>query len=304
MHAGKTLGLCRALICLSLLWPLHPARADDAAVKPDEQLAAAVKVGEPRWLEAEGKRFLGIYTKSTTGISMGGAIILPSLGDHPDWPDVIAPLRTALPRYGWNTLAIALPVPARGKDGRWQLEPYFTSSRGRIQAAVNYMQQQGITNILLIGYGLGATAAAVSVSGTDPLKVSGLAAISLGVPPGSDPKPYAPGLLESIHIPVLDIYGSRDFNTVTATAVARVAAARRGGLTALQSQQLDALKHSPQARLLATDHNGYIAYRQLEIMGADHTFRGAEPTLIKRIAGWLKKHSTAGGSNPEASDSG
>jgi Protein of unknown function (DUF3530) len=304
MSGRKALRHWPALICLILTWPLHPVRADDAAAKPDEQLAAVIRVGEPQWLEADGQRFLGIYAKSTTGSSLGGAIILPSLGRNPNWPDVIAPLRKALPGHGWNTLAIELPTPVKGADGRWQLEAYFTASRSRIQSAVNYMQQQGITNIVLIGHGLGAAAAAVCVSGNDPLKVSGLAAISLGVPPGSDPKPYAPGLLENIHVPILDIYGSRDFDDVTETAAARVAAARRGGLAALQSQQLDALKRSPQARLLSTEHNGYIAYRQLELMGADHSFRGDEPTLIKRIAGWLKKHSTAGAANSEASGSG
>ena len=72
----------------------------------------------------------------------------------------------------------------------------------------------------------------------------------------------------------------------------RVAAARRGGLAAQHVQQLDdALKRSPQARLVTTDHNGYVAYRQLKLMGPDDTFRGAEPTLIKRVEGWLKKHS-------------
>ena len=44
------------------------------------------------------------------------------------------------------------------------------------------------------------------------------------------------------------------------------------------------------ARTPTTEQNGYIAYRQLRLMGADHSFRGAEPTLLKRIAGWMKKH--------------
>jgi hypothetical protein len=48
--------------------------------------------------------------------------------------------------------------------------------------------------------------------------------------------------------------------------------------------------HSAMARLPTTEQNGYIAYRQLELMGADYRFRGAEPTLVKRVAGWLKKH--------------
>ena len=305
MHDRKALRYWLALICLFLAWPLDLSQAADAQPpNPDAELAAAITVGEPQWLEADGKRFLGIYTRSTTGSSVGGAIILPSLGRTPDWPDVIAPLRKALPAHSWNTLAIELPMPAKGADGLWQLEPYFTASRSRIQSAINYLQQQGISNIVLIGHGLGAAAAAVCVSGNDPLKVSGLAAISLGAPPGSEPKSYGPELLEKIHVPILDIYGSRDFDEVTASAAARVTAARRGGLAAMRSQQLEALKRSPQARLLSTDRNGYIAYRQLKLMGADHSFRGAEPTLIKRIMGWLKKHSEGGDASIPPSDSG
>jgi len=305
MYATKALRHWLALICLFLTWPLHLSRAADAQPpNPDAELVAAITVGIPQWLEADGKRFLGIYTRSTTSGSLGGAIILPSLGRTPDWPDVIAPLRKALPAHSWNTLAIELPMPAKGTDGLWQLEPYFTASRSRIQSAINYLQQQGITNIVLIGHGLGAAAAVVCVSGNDPLRVSGLAAISLGTPPGSEPKSYGPELLEKIHIPILDIYGSRDFDEVTASAAARVSAARRGELAALRSQQLEALKRSPQDPRLSTDHNGYIAYRQLELMGADHSFRAAEPTLIKRIMGWLKTHSEGGDSSTPASGSG
>jgi len=293
MRVKQALTLWFVLICQFMPGILHLADAEGAAASPAEQLAAAIKVGEPQWLQADGQRFLGIFTKSTTGTAVGGAIILPSLGKSPDWPDVIAPLRKALPKYSWDTLAIALPDPAKGPDGRWQLAPYFTSARARIQAAVTYLQKQGIANIVLIGHGLGATAAAVAVSGNAPLTVSALAAISLGPPPGSDAKPYGPNMLETIHVPILDIFGSRDFTDVTKTAAARVAAARRGGLAAMHSKQLDALKRSPQARQLETEHNGYIAFRQLKIMGADHSFRGAEPTLIRRIEGWLKKQTDA-----------
>jgi len=269
--------------------PIDAAKPADAA-KPEEQLAAAITVGQAQWLEAGGERFLGIYTKATTGTPLGGAIILPDLAVHPDWPDVIAPLRQGLPAYGWNTLSIQLPAPAQGADGLWQLEPYFTAARARIQAAVGFLTQQGITNIALIGHGLGAATAVVSVNGTDPAKVSALAAISLGIPPRSAPSPYQTGLLENIRVPMLDIYGSSDSDEVTKTAAARLAAAHRAGLDASTTQHLEPLKHSAMARLPTTEQNGYIAYRQLELMGADHSFRGAEATLLKRVAGWLKKN--------------
>jgi hypothetical protein len=286
----KLLGYSLITASMMLVVMAPVAQAVDQAPKPDEQLAATITVGQAQWLESGGERFLGIYTQSTTGTPLGAAIILPGLDAHPDWPDVIAPLRRGLPAYGWSTLSIQLTTHSQGPDGRWLLEPYFTASRNRIQAAISFLEKQGITNIALIGHGLGAAAAAVSVSGSNPLKVSGLAAISLGIPPHSGPSPYQPGVLENIHVPMLDIFGSRDLDPVTHTAAARLAAAQRGGLDATHNQQFASLLHSAMARLPTTEQNGYIAYRQLELMGADYRFRGAEPTLVKRVAGWLKKH--------------
>lgn len=276
--------------CMVLLALATPVWAANTAPKPDEQLAAAITVGKAQWLEAGGERFLGIYTQATTATPLGAAIILPGLAIHPDWPDVVGPLRRGLPAYSWSTLSIQLPIPTKGDDKLWQLEPYFTASHDRIQAAVAFLQQQGINNIVLIGYGLGAAAAAVSVSDGNSLKVAAFAAISLGIPPRSAPSPYQAGLLEKIRVPMLDIYGSRDLDEVTKTAAARLSAAQRGGFDASHNQQLDSLLHSAMARLPTTEQNGYIAYRQLVLTGADHRFRGAEATLLKRIAGWLRKH--------------
>lgn len=283
MCRRKLLRYWLALTCVLLAWPLPSGLAGEAPAKPEEA-APAITVGQVQWLEAGGERFLGIYTKDTTGTPLGGAIILPGLAVPPDRQDVIFPLRQELPDHGWSTLAIALPTPAKGADGLWQLEPYFTASRNRIQAAIAYLQQQGITTVVLIGHGLGAAAATLGLSGTDPLKIAAFAAISLGVPPDSSPNPYNPELLESIHVPMLDIYGSGDMDEVTKTAAARVAAARRGQLAMLRTQQPEPSKDS------ATALNGNTTYRQLELMGADHLFRGAEPMLLKRVEGWLKKH--------------
>ncbi len=267
-----------------------PTWSAEDATKPDEQLAAAITVGAAQWLEAGGTRFLGIYTKAILGTPLGGAIILPGLGENPDENDVIAPLRAGLPNYGWSTLSIRLPTPTQSADGLWQLDPYFTASRARVQAAITFLEQQGITNIALIGHGLGAATAALNVSGSDPLKVSAFAAISLGIPARSAPSAYQIALLENIHVPMLDIYGNRDLDEVTKTSASRLAAAQRGGLSASHNQQIASLMHSAMARLPTTEQNGYIAYRQLELMGADHQYRGAEQTLLKRIAGWLRKH--------------
>lgn len=291
MHYWKLLSPAVLTVCLAAgSLPGPTLAAADPPATDEEQLANAIHVGQPQWLEAGGSRFLGIYTRAGTGTPLGGAIILPGLGEHADSMDVIAPLRVGLPDFGWSTLSITLPIPEQGTDGQWQLDPYFTASRARIEAAIAFMEQQGINNIALIGHGLGAAAAVVNVSGENTLKAAAFAAISLGIVPPSASSAYQVGLLENIHIPMLDIYGNRDQESMVTNAAARLAAARRGGRTASNKQQIESLMHSAMARLPTTEQNGYIAFRQLQIMGVDYRFRGAEQTLLRRIAGWLRKH--------------
>ena len=68
---------------------------------------------------------------------------------------------------------------------------------------------------------------------------------------------------------------------------------RRAGQAASRNKQLNAFQQSATGRSAATKMSGFIAYRRLVIAGTDHTFKGFEPLLIKRIVGWLKQH--AGG---------
>jgi len=88
---------------------------------------------------------------------------------------------------------------------------------------------------------------------------------------------------------MLDIYGSRDLDGVTNTAAARLTAAKRGGFDASQNLAKDPVLLTDGGRLFTKGQNAHIAYRQLELPGADYRFRGTEPTLLKRVAGWLKK---------------
>jgi len=281
--------IVRLLAMAALAIGATVARAAAPVPEPDEAIAASVTVGQAEWLTAAGERFLGLYTPASTGAPLGAAIILPGLGLHPDWPDVIAPLRTGLPGYGWSTLSIALPTPARGSDGKWQLEPYYTASRARIQAAIAFLDKQGITEVALIGQGLGAAAGAVNVSGSDALRVVAFAAISLGVPADAAPSLYRPGLVAQIRVPTLDIFGSRDLDEVTDTAAARLTAARRGGLdTSADREPMPARPAAEAAGPASRERHDHIAFRQFQVAGADHRFRGAEPTLLRRIAGWLK----------------
>ncbi len=53
----------------------------------------------------------------------GGVVLLHDLGAHPEWPGVIGPLRRSLPRYGWATIAPALPAAFSPPPPREQPPP-------------------------------------------------------------------------------------------------------------------------------------------------------------------------------------
>jgi len=261
-----------------------PGPAASAAATPtgnaDQALAASVRVGRPEWLEAAGERFLGIYTETASDPPHGGIILLPGMAAHADWPGVIHPLRRDLPAYGWATLSIQLPAPALAKDRHWELAPVFTTAKGRIAAAVAFLEKQGVKNIVVVGHDLGAAAAAAALAGATDGKIASFVAVGMGLPLNTDNAPYRPELLEQITVPMLDIYGSRDNDTVLQQASRRAAAARKGGGKSRSQQGV---------RAADSDH-GSFSYRQLEVVGADHFFTASDQVLTKRIAGWLRKH--------------
>lgn len=64
-----------------------------------------------RQLTGAQEKFLAFWQPADQATPRGAVIILPSDGENANWPNVIGPLRRALPRYGWSTLALTLPDP-------------------------------------------------------------------------------------------------------------------------------------------------------------------------------------------------
>lgn len=60
-------------------------------------------------MSAENDTFLGLFRESETGDPQGCVIILHGDHGHPDWPQVVAPLRDKLPSHSWCTLSIEVP---------------------------------------------------------------------------------------------------------------------------------------------------------------------------------------------------
>ncbi len=242
---------------------LGSAHASDAAKETRwaEQIVDALIVGEAEWLEADGTKFLAIYAEETTGTPKGGVILLHGIGAHPDWPDVIHPLRVALPDVGWSTLSLQMPILPNEADAK-DYAPLFDEVAPRLEAGIAFLKGQGIEDIALVAHSLGAAMGSYYLT-THP--DSGIRAfVGIGMNESrQDPRMDNATSLKGITIPVLDAYGSRDLDGVLRSAKRRAVAARKAGNT---------------------------AYAQREIAGADHFFNGLDADIVRGVRGWLDKN--------------
>jgi hypothetical protein len=66
------------------------------------------------WLETTAnEKFLSMWQPDRSGNPRGALLIIHSEGENLAWPNTIWPLQETLPDYGWATLALSLPEPAK-----------------------------------------------------------------------------------------------------------------------------------------------------------------------------------------------
>ena len=226
------------------------------------QIADAILDGEPIELDDGGNhRFLGIYTPAAESAARGTVVVLHGRGFHPDWSDVVQPLRIGLTERGWNTLSIQLPVlqkTAKYND-YWQV---FDAAVPRIDAAIAKARQQHSGKVVLVAHSCGAHMAQrwVRTKGKEASdQVDAFAGIGLGATDFGQPmrEPFAIDLLS---VPVLDLYAERDF-----PAVHRLAAERREALV----------------------RGGNVNSAQIVVPDADHYFADRGDALVDVLADWL-----------------
>ena len=186
-----------------------------------EQIVDAIFDGEPLGLNAGGHEFLAIHMESDAQEKKGAAIILHGRGLHPDWETVVHPLRIALPGSGWDTLSIQLPV--MGKEAKYfDYVPTFPEAYPRIEAAIKYLREQGIERIVLIAHSCGAHMAMTWIEERGDSAIDAYIGISMGATDYKQPM-VRPFPLERMHVPVLDLYGSKDYPAVLRMAPERKA---------------------------------------------------------------------------------
>lgn len=249
--------------CLFLMTLAPPVLAIDRVREKviAEKLTERLKIGSPVNIPAPNGQFFAIFTESLTEMDNGVVIIAHGMAAHPDWPNVVTQLRTQLPLKDWSTLSIQMPVLASDEN----VERYgrtYAAAEERISAAIEYLQQQDYERIVLLGYGFGAASSIRFAANKSDHSLLGLVSVSLLAQSYLRPSFNVLQYIESIQIPMLDVYGTLDFETIVESAADRRLASRKAE---------------------------NIWFKQIEIEGADHNYSGLNLVLIKRIQGWLVK---------------
>lgn len=225
-----------------------------------EGIQTVHSVGKVTWLNANGKRFLTLYTETEAVESVGTVILLHPQDGHPNQRKIIKPLRTYLPKHKWASLSLQMPVLGAGaKNNEYYL--LFDEAKNRIKAAVDFLEAAEVENIVLVGYGLGGAMATYFLSEniTDS-KVKALVTISLPVPDSTQKNVQIIKFLSKIEQPFLDIFAELDSQEVKDSARQRRMAAKANPL-----------------------------YRQFMVKGEGHTFQHDEGLLVKRVYSWINK---------------
>jgi len=257
----------KTLLIIGLGLLMNVSHASDTAKEKRwaDQVADSIMVGDVEWLNVGKSKIFSIYTENTTEKAIGGAIILHGSGVHPNWDQVVRPLRSQLPDYGWSTLSLQLPVLNNEAEYKEYI-PLFKEVAPRINAGIKYLKSKGINNIVIVAHSLGSGMAGYYMSQKPDSSIQALVAVGVsGVMYDEDDKVGYLNALKNIKVPVLDIFGSNDLPTVLKGEKAKADTARKAG-----------------------NKN----YTQVKVAGANHFFDNKEEILVKRVRGWLAKNAT------------
>lgn len=243
----------KIMLLLSCTLLFSPVFASDMAKEKRwaEQVEDGLMDGESAELKAGDTNFYTVYTEADEPKDTA-ILLLHGIGVHPDWPQVINPLRTALPEKGWNTLSIQLPILENGADEK-DYEPLLKEVPARLESSLAFLKEKGAKKVIIVAHSLGAKMATYALQDMQD-NFSGFVGIGMG--PGNV------DFLPKINLPVYDLYGSNDLEEVVKSAEKRAQASK--------------------------DNRGYT---QTKVREANHFFDDKEDQLIDAVTAWLKDHS-------------
>lgn len=226
-----------------------------------EQVVDSLMTGEAISLNDGKNKFLALFAESSAVKTQGAMIVVHGIGVHPNWPDVILPIRSEFPEHGWATLSIQMPILENDKTSKDYL-PLFKEVNARFNAAVQFLKKKGFKNIVIVAHSLGATMSNLYLTTKPNAAVRAYVAISMSSNPKITELNNVKKMSQIKNIPVLDIYGNQDLDAVMRFAKARSLAGKKAN----------------------------TKYKQVMIKGADHFYTSTHAPLIKIIRLWLLKN--------------
>ncbi|MGB5706426.1 MAG: DUF3530 family protein [Arenicellales bacterium] len=225
-----------------------------------EQVSETLFDGEVVWLLAGQHEFLAIEMRPDSGAVKNAVIVVHGIGVHPNWEQVIRPVRVQMAEAGWVTFSIQMPI-LPNEATALEYQPLFDEVPARFSAAIRFLKENGAENIVIVSHSLGAAMSAWYLAQADSGDISALVVIGMNAQTSSMPVDTARAI-RKVQIPILDIYGGEDLEAVISTSARRASAAYTGG--------------NPD-------------YRQIRIDEANHFFDGQENQLVELILSWLEK---------------
>jgi len=187
------------------------------------------------------------------GGSKYGLILAHGKGKHPTWL-VVNPVRKGIhDKLGYHTLSLQMPI---GYSNWKDYKEAFPKAYKTIEDAIAYLKnEKGVSKIFLFGHSMGSRMASAFVSEHSNSGLAGL--IVAGCRNNGGSQLACDQNLENITIPVLDIWGGKN--------------------------NKDSRAASQRSKMVSA------SYTQVEISGANHTFKGREGELVDAVEKWLKK---------------
>lgn len=260
LPGGQTMFRVRLFIGLLVLLAAPVGLASDLEKEKRwaDQIVDALIEGEAVWFTVDGREVLAIFTEAEEPDSKLAAIIVHGIGVHPNWQQVVYPLRTGLPSRGWNTLSLQMPILPNEADPA-EYAAIIDEVGPRLDAGIAFLKERGFDKVVIIGHSLGSTMTAYYLA-TGDHGVAGFVAIGMpdGIP-NSDIQNAE--MVPKITAPILDLYGSDDSPDVLAAVPQRekVKSAGSGG-----------------------------PYWSRSVEGANHFFDGKEDALVETVDAWMR----------------
>ena len=252
LRRGKSVRLSLLLLLLvSTLLQAQPASQPDYAREKRwaDEITPGLVVGDAIYLtQKSGHKFLAIYTEAPK--APAAVIVVHGLGVHPDWA-LIGALRNGLADDGYTTLSVQMPVRAANALAE-EYPGLFADAAERLAAATALLRSKGYRRIAIVAHSMGARMSNYFLANAGAGSMD--AWVSIGISNGEFIN------ADKLGLPILDIYGERDFPPVLRKAGAREAVLRT-------------LKGSA----------------QIEVPDADHYFAGRESELVKQVRQFLDR---------------